>query len=123
VIEPAPPDERFEGLVATFAGRPGVALPGAQGRRGFGSSALTARGSIFATLSRDRLIVKLPRARVAELIASGQGEPFDAGKGRPMKEWPVVAGDDQPWKKLSEKALSFVTRTPAHPLDRRDDRT
>jgi hypothetical protein len=40
-----------------------------------------------------------------------------------MKEWLVVAGDDQAWKELSEEALSFVTRAPAHQLDRRDDRT
>jgi TfoX/Sxy family transcriptional regulator of competence genes len=123
VTEPAPPDERFERLVAAFAGRPGVAVPGEHGRHGFGSSALTAGGSIFAMLSRGRLVVKLPRARVAELIASGQGAPFDAGKGRPMKEWLVVAGDDQAWKELSEEALSFVTRAPSHHPDRRDDRT
>jgi TfoX/Sxy family transcriptional regulator of competence genes len=121
VTEQAPPPERFERLVATFAGRPGVALPGEHGRRGFGASALTAGGSIFAMLSHDRLVVKLPRARVAELIAAGQGEPFDAGKGRPMKEWLVVAGDDQAWKELSEEALSFAARAPSHRPDRRDE--
>jgi hypothetical protein len=83
VTEPAAPDERFERLVATFAGRPGGGLPGEHGRHGFGSSALTAGRSIFAMLSRDRLVVKLPRARVAELIASGQGEPFERARAGP----------------------------------------
>jgi hypothetical protein len=102
--------ERFARLVASFAGRPGVALPGADGGRGFGSSALKAGGSIFAMLTRGRLVVKLPRARVAELISSGDGEPFDAGKGSPMKEWLVVGddADDAAWRMLAEEAHGFV---------------
>jgi hypothetical protein len=61
-------------------------------------------------LTRGRLVVKLPAARVAELVASAAGEPFDAGKGTPMKEWLVVgAADDDAWRELAEEALSFVS--------------
>jgi hypothetical protein len=59
-------------------------------------------------LTRDRLVVKLPKPRVAELVASGAGEPFDAGKGTPMKEWLVVA-DSGDWEGLAEEALAFVS--------------
>lgn len=61
-------------------------------------------------LTRDRLVVKLPRARVEELIASGEGAPFDAGKGHPMKEWLTVAVDasDTKWRSLAREALAFV---------------
>lgn len=105
-----PPEERFDRLAGTFAGRPGVTLPGADGSRGFGSSALKAGGAIFAMLTRGRLVVKLPRTRVTELVASRAGEPFDAGKGRPMKEWLVVAeADDDAWRELAEEALVFVS--------------
>ena len=84
---------RFAALAEEFAGRPGVDMP--EARRGFGSDALKVNGSIFAMVTGGRLIVKLPRDRVAELIAAGTGAPFDSGKGRPMKEWLAVATDDE----------------------------
>jgi hypothetical protein len=101
--------ERFDVLVAAFAGRPGVTIPGEPGRRGFGSEALRVSGAIFAMLSRGRLVVRLPRGRVAALIAAGTGLPFDAGKGVPMKEWVAVRNaDDDTWAALAEEALAFV---------------
>ena len=104
------PAQRFDQLVEGFAGRPGVTAPGG-GRPRFGSSALKVDGSIFAMLTRGELVVKLPRARVSELVASGAGRPFDAGKGSPMKEWVVVADPDlEEWRVLAEEALAFVGR-------------
>ncbi len=107
---PVEAEERFATLVAQFAGRPGVEAPEGP-RRGFGSDALKVNGSIFAMVTSDRLVVKLPRDRVDALIASGTGSPFDAGKGRPMKEWLAVAtDDDQTWLALAGEALDFVGR-------------
>jgi hypothetical protein len=97
------PEDRFAALVARFAGEPGVTSPGPG--RGFGSSALKVDNRIFAMLSGGRLVVKLPRARVAALIAAGDGAPFDAGKGRPMKEWVAL---DAAWEARSREALEFV---------------
>ena len=103
------PAERFAVLVEEFADRPEVTPPGGE-RRGFGSDALKAGGSIFAMLTREQLVLKLPRSRVTELVASGEGRPFDAGKGTPMKEWVVVADDDlDTWRALADEALAFVS--------------
>ena len=37
--------------------------------------------------SRGAFVLKLPRERVASLVAAGQGQAFDPGHGRVMKEW------------------------------------
>jgi hypothetical protein len=115
------PEERFDALLTEFAGRPGVGLPGEPGTRGFGSTALKVDGSIFAMLVRGSLVVKLPAPRVADLIAAGGGVAFDAGKGRPMKEWLVVADDDHPtWLALSGEAYRYVgSLPPRRPRGRR----
>lgn len=101
--------ERFIELVEEFASSPGVTVPGEPGPRGFGSSALKVNGSIFAMLSHGRLVLKLPATRVGSLIATGAGTSFDAGKGRPMKEWVTLTGEDrETWLALAREALGFV---------------
>lgn len=100
-------EAQFEQLVDEFVSRPGVTPPGSTGR--FGSHALKVDGSIFAMLVRGHLVVKLPRDRVADLIADRTGGPFDANKGTPMKEWlTVLAEEPQVWRSLAEEAMAFV---------------
>ncbi|MEA2702577.1 MAG: hypothetical protein QOD63_522 [Actinomycetota bacterium] len=102
-------EDRFAALVEEFADCADVEVPGGSRRRTFGSNALRVNGAIFAMLSGDRLVVKLSRDRVDALISAGTGLPFDGGKGRPMKEWVVVADDDEmTWLTLGREALAFV---------------
>lgn len=102
-------EELFNALIDEFRAVPGVSVPGEPGQHGFGSSALKVHGSIFAMVSGGRLVVKLPRDRVSALIGTGAGAPFDAGKGRAMKEWFTVLADDQEsWLTLAREALDFV---------------
>lgn len=98
---------RFGSIAEALAGRAGVTI--GSRRRGFGSSALQVSGRIFAMLRNDRLVLRLPPARVAELLAAGEGVAFDAGKGRPLKEWVAVGEDSEAqWLSLAEEALTFV---------------
>ncbi len=97
----------FSQIKEALAGRDGVTVGAG---RGFGSGALKVDGRIFAMLSRDQLVLRLPASRVAELIATGSGGPFDAGKGRPMKEWVTLRGT-APAFSLAEEALSFVRQS------------
>ena len=107
----ASPDARFAAIVETLVGEPCVTPPdmGAGASRGFGSNALKVNGKIFAFVSGQRLVVKLPRSRVDALCASGDGLRFDPGHGRLMKEWLALAPtSDQDWLTLTREALTFV---------------
>ena len=96
----------FDSLCDEYAGVSAVTVPG--GGSGFGSNAIKINKSIFAMLVDDRLVVKLPAARVTELISSGDGVPFDAGKGKPMKEWVGLTVDDDICRELVAEAMRFV---------------
>jgi hypothetical protein len=107
---PGTAEEGFADLVKALGDKPGVTEPEPAGSaRGFGSSALRVNGRIFAMVSHGRLVLKLPSRRVAELIAARAGGGYDAGKGRPMKEWvsldPAVQDE---WLDLATEALEFV---------------
>lgn len=104
---PPSPEDRYAALAAALLAR-GCSSPAH--RRGFGANALTEGGRIFATLTHSRrLLVKLPAARVTALVAEGVGARFDANRGRPMKEWLLVApGHEDDWRELAEEALAFA---------------
>lgn len=54
------------------------------------------------------LVVKLPKARVAELIARGEGRPF-APAGKVFAEWVAVPRPDRRrWRALLREAVAFV---------------
>jgi len=108
------PDELFATIIDELGDDPAVVAPGDEPGTGFGAGALKVNGKIFAMVagSNGRLVLKLPRARVVELIGDGTGDPFDAGKGRPLKEWLTVL-DDDPHRcvALAREALTFVRGT------------
>jgi hypothetical protein len=105
------PAERFDGLVGELLDRPGVSYgrdePGTANR--FGSNALKVGDKIFVMLVRDSLVLKLPRKRVDELVASGDGTRFDPRGGRPMTEWLVLdPASRQGWLPLAAEAMQYV---------------
>jgi hypothetical protein len=79
--------------------------------KGFGSRGqLKVDGKIFAMLVRDVLVLKLSGDRVQSLVDAGDGTHFDAGKGRPIREWLALSPtSSQPWLALAEEAMAFVT--------------
>jgi hypothetical protein len=98
---------RFATVIDELLGEPDVTPPSG---RGFGASALRWRGKIFAMLaSDDAFVVKLPKSRVDALVASGDGERFDPGHGRLMKEWIAIEPTSEvEWLPLAREALAFV---------------
>jgi hypothetical protein len=95
----------FDAAVEPFSGDPRVT-----GGTGFGSSpARRVDGRIFAMLVRGALVVKLPRRRVDELVETGKATWFDAGKGRPMREWASISPTQaDAWDELVAEAHEFV---------------
>lgn len=87
-----------------------LARKGVSAGTGFGrNEGLRVGGKIFAMLVRDELVVKLPGDRVDELVDAGIAVRFDAGKGRPMREWAAVAPEaSRRWPGLVEEARAFV---------------
>jgi hypothetical protein len=107
------PDAMYQELVEQFESDPDVSAPSSDvGRsRGFGANALKVDGRIFAMLTNERLVVKLPRVRVEDLVASGVGMRFDPGHGRIMREWLSVHPDNEDqWEALAREALTFGRR-------------
>lgn len=108
------PTEQFATLVEMMLTR-NDATHGADessgARRSFGSTSLKASGKIFAMLVKDRLVVKLPAARVQELVAVGAGDMFDSGHGRLQREWLSLSSHDLDyWLTLATESESFVSR-------------
>jgi hypothetical protein len=97
----------FAAVVASFANDVDVTPPGAG--KGFGTRALKANGKIFAMMSsKAEFVVKLPRERAEELVAAGHAKYFDAGRGKPMKEWAVITGGERLWIPLAKEARAFA---------------
>jgi hypothetical protein len=102
--------DRWQTLVSDILAE-GIATYGNQGgpQRAFGATSLKTEGKIFAMLVKGRLVVKLPAARVSELVERGAGERFDPGHGRIQKEWLAVAGDDPAeWRALAVESEAYV---------------
>jgi len=63
---------------------------------------------VFRYLLQGEIRREASRGRVDEIVASGKGDRFDPGHGRPSKEWVAVSGESPPWTGLAEEAYRFV---------------
>ena len=55
----------------------------------------------------DGMVVKLPAARVTELVDAGRGAPV-APAGRTFKEWVEISADED-WAPYLDEAVAFAT--------------
>jgi TfoX/Sxy family transcriptional regulator of competence genes len=94
-------DTRWQELVESAEGGPVT-----QGTM-FGSKGLRTGKKFFAIWWHEQLVVKLPPARLDELVAAGDGQPFEPMEGRRMNGW-LVLGDSAEWSPLVEEARAFV---------------
>lgn len=94
----------FASVIDSLVGQPKITQA-----KMFGATGLKVGDKVFSMVHKGRLVVKLPAERVAALIKSGDGMPFDPGHGKLMREWvavkPMAKGV---WIKLAEEARDFV---------------
>ncbi len=98
--------ERWADTVERLTERPDV-TPGKM----FGCAGLRLGTKFFAMVWHDRLVVKLPEATAAQVLAQG-GEPFEPMPGRRMGGW-VVPGPAADWIALAEAARTYLAELTA----------
>jgi len=89
---------------------PHLATEGVEEGTMMGSRCLRVGGEFTGMIhsKTGELILKLPRERVDELVASGKTEAF-APNGRVFKEWTLVPRSDRrTWKRLIDEAVGFA---------------
>ncbi len=79
--------------------------------RALRNDVLMVGGKIFGFLKGDRLVLKLPTIRAAQLVEAGAAIPFTSGS-RVMKQWVAVAAPaathDDLWRTLLDDARMYV---------------
>src|SRR6266853_2671736 len=100
---PGAVDPRFARVIEAFAGDRQVSQT-----RMFGSVGLKVKSRVFAIFYKGKFVAKLPGDRVDAIVASGKGDHFDPGHGRPSKEWVAVSEKSPPWTGLAREAYQFL---------------
>jgi len=95
------PEDAWEDLVERT--RDGDVTPGKM----FGSAGLRTGRKFFAIWWHERLVVKLPAARLDELVAAGRAEPFEPMEGRRMNGWAVLH-DGVAWDPVVAEARAWT---------------
>ena len=99
-------EERFWELASPLLARPNV-----ERSTMMGLPCLRVDGAFFASSDRRSgdLLVKLPAARVDQLVAGGGAHAF-APAGRRFREWAAVPVErSRTWRRLIDEALTFVS--------------
>jgi len=97
-------DPEFAPVIAAFANDARVTTG-----KMMASLGLKVDGKIFAMMVRGKLVVKLPKNRVDELVRADVGVYFDPRRdGRVMKEWVELSGAKPDWLEVAKEAYGFV---------------
>ena len=72
---------------------------------------LKTKKKMFAMFNKGNYVVKLPKERVEELINSGEGQSYDPGHGKIMKEWVIIPKEySGKWVDYASEAKQFAKR-------------
>ena len=93
-------DDPYAELKAHFAGSDDVTVNSGKGAQG-----MKLGKEMFAMFYKGDLLLKFAPERVAELVASGEGQAFDPGTGAPMPDRVLIpVARQDAWISLSEES-------------------
>jgi hypothetical protein len=103
--KPRTPEQMWKPIADTE-----LAVRGVKGGTGFGrSEGLRISNKIYAMLVNGELVVRIPKARVDQLVDAGIGRRFEPSPGRVMKEWlSLPSTASRRWRGLVVEARTFV---------------
>ena len=101
-------DRIFDTIAKAFVSDPKISQS-----KMFGSPGLKISGKVFAFLMKGKLVFKLPKEKVDELVAAKEGKHFGhmfaPDNWRPMKEWIEVNSENKKvLLNLAQEAKDFV---------------
>ncbi|MCP4761258.1 MAG: hypothetical protein GY870_05720 [archaeon] len=79
--------------------------------KGSGAQGIKYNKKMFIMFYKGDLVIKLSPERVQQLIKSGDGQPFDPGTGKPMKDRLLILKSKKNlWIALSEESKEYVMK-------------
>ena len=78
---------------------------------GSGAQGIKRDGKMFVMFLKGNILVKVPSKRVSEIIASGDGQAYDPGTGKPMKNRVLIQQAKKDlWIKYSTEANNTLKK-------------
>ena len=78
---------------------------------GSGAQGIKRDGKMFVMFLKGNILVKVPPKRVSEIIASGDGQAYDPGTGKPMKNRVLIPQAKKDlWIKYSTEANNILKK-------------
>ncbi len=72
---------------------------------------LKIRKKMFVFFGKGKIVLKLPKERVTELLNSKEGLPYDPGTGNIMKEWVIIPVEfSDKWQDLTLEAKEYALK-------------
>ena len=90
----------YGSLKEQFANDPRVDIARGRGAQGM-KVMVKGKPRMVVMFSKGDLLLQLPAVIVSEMIQAGEGEPYDPGTGRPIKDRILIpASNKQSWRAL-----------------------
>ena len=85
-------------------------VAGAEPARMFGMPCYKVKGKMVVGLYETGVVVKVGKAKAADLIRAGKTESFEPMPGRVWKDWVLLTGDIDEYSELIKEAVEAAKK-------------